>query len=42
VTSYPGWVSLAAVPAVRGTYPVSTRVDRQAAFDRFVKIAGEV
>ncbi|MFC8276636.1 helix-turn-helix domain-containing protein [Streptomyces sp. NPDC057271] len=40
-TYYPGWVSLAAVPAVRGTYPVTTRVDRDAAFDRFVKLAGE-
>ncbi|MFF1717396.1 helix-turn-helix domain-containing protein [Streptomyces sp. NPDC058268] len=38
---YPGWVSLAAVAAVRGTYPVTTRVDRDAAFDRFVKLAGE-
>lgn len=38
---YPGWVSLAAVPAVRGTYPVTTRVDRDAAFDRFAKLAGE-
>ncbi|MFJ3825577.1 AlbA family DNA-binding domain-containing protein [Streptomyces nodosus] len=41
VTYYPGWVSLAAVPAVRGSYPVTTRVDRDAAFDRFVKLAGE-
>lgn len=41
VTYYPGWVSLAAVPAVRGTYPVTTRVDRDAAFDRFAKLAGE-
>ncbi|MER6561042.1 ATP-binding protein [Streptomyces sp. NPDC001027] len=40
-TTYPGWVSLAAVPAVRGTYPVTTRVDREAAFDRFAKLAGE-
>ncbi|MFF1643222.1 helix-turn-helix domain-containing protein [Streptomyces sp. NPDC058246] len=40
-TYYPGWVSLAAVPAVRGSYPVTTRVDRDAAFDRFVKLAGE-
>jgi hypothetical protein len=38
---FPGWVSLAAVPAVRGTYPVTTRVDREAAFDRFAKLAGE-
>lgn len=40
-TYRPGWISLAAVPAVRGTYPVTTRVDRDAAFDRFVKLAGE-
>ncbi|MEV6809789.1 ATP-binding protein [Streptomyces sp. NPDC051132] len=40
-TDYPGWVSLAAVPAVRGAYPVTTRADRDAAFDRFYKLAGE-
>lgn len=40
-TYRPGWISLAAVPAVRGTYSVTTRVDRDAAFDRFVKLAGE-
>ena len=40
-THYPGWVSLATVPAVRGAHPVTTRVDRNAAFDRFVKLAGE-
>ncbi len=40
-TYYPGWVSLAAVPAVRGTYPVSTRMDRDAAFDRFDELARE-
>ncbi|MEV6503406.1 AlbA family DNA-binding domain-containing protein [Streptomyces prunicolor] len=40
-TYRPGWISLAAVPAVRGTYPLTTRVDRDAAFDRFVKLADE-
>ncbi|MCP3819803.1 hypothetical protein NLX86_17385 [Streptomyces sp. A3M-1-3] len=41
VTYFPGWVSLAAVPAVRGTYSLTTQVDRNAAFDRLVKLAGE-
>ncbi|WP_217211901.1 helix-turn-helix domain-containing protein [Streptomyces sp. AC550_RSS872] len=40
-TYYPGWISLAAVPAVRGTYPLTTQADRNAAFDRFFKFAGE-
>ncbi|WP_431998581.1 AlbA family DNA-binding domain-containing protein [Streptomyces fungicidicus] len=40
-TYYPGWVSLTAVPAVRGTYPLTTQADRNAAFDRFAKLAGE-
>ncbi|MFJ2154205.1 helix-turn-helix domain-containing protein [Streptomyces microflavus] len=35
---YPAWVSLAVVPSARGTHPVSTRADREAAFDRFVKL----
>ncbi|WP_159107524.1 AlbA family DNA-binding domain-containing protein [Streptomyces rubrogriseus] len=39
VTYYPGWVSLAAVPAVRGTYPLATRTDRDAAFNRFHDLA---
>lgn len=35
----PAWVSLAAVPAVRGTYPLTTHADRNAAFDRFCTLA---
>lgn len=39
MTYYPGWVSLAAVPTVRGTYPLTTRADRDAAFSRFHDLA---
>lgn len=39
VTYYPGWVTLAAVPAVRGTYPLTTQTDRNAAFNRFHDLA---
>jgi hypothetical protein len=39
LTYYPVWVSLAAVPVVRGAYPLTTRADRDAAFDRFAKLA---
>ncbi|MFD4413483.1 helix-turn-helix domain-containing protein [Streptomyces sp. NPDC058476] len=42
VTYYPGWVSLAAVPAVRGAYPVTTRADRDAAFDAHAPSAGRI
>ncbi|MGW0799607.1 hypothetical protein [Streptomyces sp. NPDC002692] len=31
----PGWMSLTAVPAVRGSYPLTTQAERTAAFDRF-------
>ncbi|WP_157847059.1 AlbA family DNA-binding domain-containing protein [Streptomyces achromogenes] len=40
-TYYPAWVTLAAVPAVRGTYPLTTQAERNAAFDRFVALARE-
>ncbi|MFF3489388.1 hypothetical protein ACFYXC_40065 [Streptomyces sp. NPDC002701] len=40
-TYYPGWVSLTAVPSVRGTYPLTSQTDRNAAFDRFAKLASE-
>ncbi|MER7832191.1 ATP-binding protein [Streptomyces sp. NPDC095602] len=36
---YPVWVTLAAVPAVRGNYPLTTQQERVAAFDRFYKLA---
>ncbi len=39
-TYFPGWVTLAAVPAVRGTYPLTTQADRNAAFGRFFTFAG--
>ncbi|MET8081215.1 ATP-binding protein [Streptomyces sp. NPDC005303] len=39
VTYSPAWVSLAAVPAVRGTYPLATRADRDEAFSRFEDLA---
>ncbi|WP_331751947.1 ATP-binding protein [Streptomyces chartreusis] len=32
---YPAWISLAAVPAVRGGLPLTTQVERDAAFSRF-------
>ncbi len=38
-TFYPAWVGLAAVPAARGTYTLSTRADRDAAFARFRTLA---
>lgn len=41
VTHFPAWVSLTAVPAVRGTYPLTTHAGRDAAFDRFTKLASE-
>jgi hypothetical protein len=40
-TYFPAWVALAAVPAVRGTYTLTTRADREAAFDRFFQLANE-
>ncbi|MEV0226769.1 ATP-binding protein [Streptomyces sp. NPDC050704] len=40
-TFSPGWVSLAAVPAARGTYSLTTRADRDAAFVRFRTLACE-
>ncbi|MFI6284374.1 hypothetical protein ACIBCM_06365 [Streptomyces sp. NPDC051018] len=39
VTYYPGWVTLAAVPSVRGTYSLTTQADRNAAFNRFQDLA---
>ncbi|MFF3313532.1 helix-turn-helix domain-containing protein [Streptomyces sp. NPDC002952] len=39
VTYTPAWVSLAAVPSVRGTYPLTTQADRHAAFNRFHDLA---
>ncbi|GEB60053.1 AlbA family DNA-binding domain-containing protein [Streptomyces gardneri] len=36
---YPVWVSLTAVPAVRGDYPLTTQHERDAALDRFAKLA---
>ncbi|MFF2521470.1 AlbA family DNA-binding domain-containing protein [Streptomyces liangshanensis] len=41
VNDYPGWLTLAAVPVVRGAYPLITRAEREAAFDRFVTLAQE-
>lgn len=38
---YPGWLTLAAVPAVRGAYPLTTQTEREAAFDRFDMVAQE-
>ncbi|WP_331734874.1 ATP-binding protein [Streptomyces sp. NBC_00887] len=38
---YPGWLTLAAVPAVRGAYPLTTQAEREAAFDRFAMVAQE-
>ncbi|MFE3143363.1 helix-turn-helix domain-containing protein [Streptomyces scopuliridis] len=35
----PAWISLTAVPAVRGTYPLSTQTDREVAFSRFSGLA---
>ncbi|NSL43656.1 helix-turn-helix domain-containing protein [Streptomyces sp. 8P21H-1] len=40
-TYFPAWVSLAAVPAVRGTHSLTTQADRDAAFDRFFNLATE-
>ncbi|MFJ9627414.1 helix-turn-helix domain-containing protein [Streptomyces sp. NPDC101175] len=39
VTYSPAWGSLTAVPAVRGTYPLTTRAERDAAFSRFHDLA---
>ncbi|MEU2415954.1 ATP-binding protein [Streptomyces sp. NPDC013099] len=39
VTFYPGWVTLAAVPTVRGAYPLTTQAHRNAAFKRFQDLA---
>ncbi|MFI9060203.1 helix-turn-helix domain-containing protein [Streptomyces anulatus] len=39
VNDYPGWLTLAAVPAVRGAYPLTTQAEREAAFDRFATLA---
>lgn len=39
MTDYPGWLTLAAVPAVRGAYPLTTQAEREAAFDRFATLA---
>ncbi|MEU9190308.1 ATP-binding protein [Streptomyces sp. NPDC048484] len=41
VDYYPGWVSLAAVPAVRGVYSLITKAERDAALNRFFTLAGE-
>lgn len=41
VNDYPGWLTLAAVPAVRGAYPLTTQAEREAAFDRFAMLAQE-
>ncbi|MFJ5534925.1 hypothetical protein [Streptomyces sp. NPDC093261] len=38
---YPVWVSLAAVPAARGNYPLTTQAERNAAFGRFCMLTGE-
>ncbi|MEU8789759.1 ATP-binding protein [Streptomyces sp. NPDC048643] len=35
----PGWMSLTAVPTVRGNYPLTRQTERAAAFDRFQGIA---
>jgi hypothetical protein len=37
----PAWVALTAVPTVRGSYPLATREERNAAFNRFVALAME-
>ncbi len=36
---HPVWVTLAAVPAVRGNYPLTTQAERNAAFNRFCMLA---
>jgi hypothetical protein len=41
LTYYPAWLSLAAVPTVRGAYPLTTQAERNTAFDRFAKLASE-
>jgi hypothetical protein len=36
---YPVWVTLTAVPAARGNYSLTTQQEREAAFDRFYRLA---
>ncbi|MGW3060678.1 AlbA family DNA-binding domain-containing protein [Streptomyces goshikiensis] len=37
----PGWVTLTAVPAVRGNYPLTTQAERSTALERARKLIGE-
>ncbi|MEU1371917.1 ATP-binding protein [Streptomyces sp. NPDC005803] len=39
VTYYPGWVTLSAVPSLRGSYPLTTQADRNTAFKCFHDLA---
>ncbi|MFJ7131018.1 helix-turn-helix domain-containing protein [Streptomyces sp. NPDC098101] len=38
-SSFPLWISVTAVPAVRGNYPLTNRTEREAALQRFTNLA---